>query len=290
MMADTVKKETKKRNPSAQYKAVCIILLVGLAIFLTSNLWLPSAQKVIHTDIGKSENTSPNVSITLVDWQYNPQTLYMEAAFAVHASSAFYSPGFRVAAISINHQNVPLEASVAYCKEQSLIVQIKNLPKDWDILALWIADDVDTKMLNTSASDETQTTQVFAAGNGVRFNCDARKVKQNLSLAPKTEKDYRVQAVQNEIVLYNQKISEYERQIVQNSERTNTLNGEIKSIQAEQKYQTDSEIRDSNSAIQQKQKEIESLKGKDAETQKQILDCKEKIQKLNEKMEAIRRE
>lgn len=291
-------KYQKKKNadPVRQYRVFCVLFLAACCIFLSSKLWLPNTQTVMHSEIGAQDSSSSGTILTLRSWQYNPESRYMEATFAVEQTAAAPALTFRPAAYSIRYQDAPLKCSVAYSSGTSLVVRMEDLPKDWEILSLWISDDSERQLMEgqgVPSEGEASKAAGFLLSDssgraGANFKCDARKVPQSMALKPQTEKEYRVQAVMDEINGTRKKIQEETNAISKNRALVSKLQAELEAVKKEQEYQTEHEIRDSNMVIQQKQREIETLKEKNASIEENILVLTEKIKKLNLKIEAIR--
>lgn len=291
-------KEKKNADPVRQYRIFCVLFLAACCVFLSSKLWLPNTQAVMQSEIGAQDSSSSGIILTLNSWQYNPQSGYMEATFAVDKTSGTPELTFHPVAYSIRYQDAPLKCSVAYSNSASLVIRLEDLPKDWEILSLWISDDSEQKFMEGQdvlpGEDVSQADGFLfsdsSGRSGANFKCDARKVQQNMALKPQTEKEYRIQAVKDEIDGNRKKIEEESNTISKNMAQISKLQAELEAVKKEQEYQTENEIRDSNMVIQQKQKEIESLKEKNVSLQENILVLSEKIKKLNLKIDAIKAE
>lgn len=281
-MKSAIKKERKKVTVARQYRTFCVVFLIACLIFFTSTFWLPNTQEVMNSEFGTQEKSSTFVTLTLNNWEYNPDTRYMEATFSCDTSSSVSRPSYTAVAYSINAQERPIEAVIAYDDDNVLIVSIPNVPKDWEILSLWIQDNSEQQSQSVSEQENTSTR------SGANFKCDARMVKNNLTLGPKTETDYRVLAVENEILSAQRSIDSANDKIRKNDEKIAALEAENRDLKADEPYQTEEEIASTESRIKSNQNQIDSLSEENGEQRKQISSYEEKISLLHQKIEAIR--
>lgn len=281
-MKSAVKKERKKLTVVRQYRTFCAVFLIASLVFFTSTFWLPSTQEVMNSEFGTQEKSSTFVTLTLDNWEYNPDTRYMEATFSCDTSSSVSRPGYTAVAYSINAQEKPIEAVIAYNDDNVLIVSIPNVPKDWEILSLWIQDDSEQQDQSVSGKENS------ASRSGANFKCDARLVKNNLTLCPKSETDYHILAVENEIFATQRSIDSANETMKNNNQKIAALEAENRDLKADESYQTEEEITSTESRIKSNQNRIDSLTEENEEHRKQISSYEEKISLLHQKIDAIR--
>lgn len=197
-------------------------------IFGTSKLWLPSDVKVMNTAIGTELNTSTGTALKLRSWEYSKSNHYMEITFDVRNNADVQSLKFSPVARTNVNKKADLNISTALNKDGSLIIQIKDVPQKWDIISLHVLDNF---------SSDTRSS----LSNGANFYCDIRKVAINESLKPKSELDYKVEAIQNQISDVESQIKDVESQIQKANTDIDQLNFDIQTLQDNQKYQTKSE-------------------------------------------------
>lgn len=260
-----------KINSTLKYKTFLFLLTVFVLIFGTSKWWLPSDVKITNTSIGTVLNTSTNTSLTLRSWEYNRAKKYMEISFNIINNEDNQSLKFIPSAHMNTNRTLPLNVSVALSKGNSLVLQIKDVPKKWDFISLWIQDN--------QASD-----QKSADLHGANFFCDIRRVVINDSLQPKAELSYAVQSVQNEIDDTKKQIESVQEDIQKAKTNISQLQFDIQTLQGGQKYQTKEEIDKSNSIISGKNSEIQSLNDSIAKFNDQIKNYNVKLDKLNQKL------
>ncbi len=275
------------------YRTFLIVFIALFVIFCTSKLWMPDTGNVTSTEIGTTISTSSYISLTLRDWQYNPKTGYMETTFDVDESSYIYSSSlqFIVRLFSDNSQTTPLDCSIAYADENTLICSMENLPKGWQVLSLRIGDntaDLKVATAGTLSSEASSQTTTSKDETPARFNCDARTVSQNTALEPKTESAYAMQSILRHIQAQKDQITEYQNQINANNDTIQSLQNDIAGIRQDQVYQLDSERAQSDSLISDKEKQITTLQTKNEEYQDDIDACNEKIEMLNRQLSDLK--
>lgn len=271
------------------YRTFLIVVLILFAFFCTSKIWMPDTGTVTSTEMGTTISTSTNISLTLRDWQYNPSTGYMETTFDVDESSYVYTSSlqFIVKLFSDNSRTTPLDCSIAYVDEDTLICSMQNLPKGWQVLSLRIGDNTaDLKVAATGTLSSSASSQQPAQTDETpaRFNCDIRTISQNTALEPKTESAYAMQSILRHIQAQKDLIAQYQQQIDANNDTIQSLQNDIVGIQQEQVYQLENERDQSNTAIADKQKQIGTLQTKNDEYQTDIDACNAKIEMLNKKL------
>lgn len=226
----------------------------------------------MNTEVGAQLNTSVNTNVTLRSWEYSKTNQYMEIAFDVQNNNDSQNLIFTATARTNLEKKRALQTSIVLSNSNSLIVQIQNVPKKWDVISLQIED-------NQNSLTETSA----------RFYCDKRKVALNESLAPKSNLDYQVEAVLIQISDVEEMIQNIEGQIQLEQSEIEQLNFDINVLRDNQKYQTNDEISKSNSVITSKLSEIDNHKNNILKLENQIAENNLKLQKLNQKLEDTKR-
>ncbi len=260
-----------KINSTLKYKTFLFLLTVFVLIFGTSKWWLPSDVKITDTSIGTALNTSTNTSLTLRSWQYNRAKNYMEISFDITNNEDNQSLNFTPSAHVNTNRTLSLNVSVALCKDNSLVLQIKDVPQKWDYISLWVKDNQATDQNNSDL-------------RGANFFCDIRRVVMNNALQPKAELSYAIQSVQNEIDDTKKQIQAVQADIQKAKTNIDQLQFDIQTLKDGQKYQTKEEIDKSNSTISSKTSEMQSLNDSIAQFNDQIKNYNVKLDKLNQKL------
>lgn len=260
-----------RTNSTKKYKMFLCAFFTLMLTFGTSKLWLPSDVKIMNTEYGTEKNTSSNISLKLRSWEYSKLNRYMEVTFDVKNNEDIQSLKFIPVAHTNTEKRKNMNASSVLSDGNTLVVQIKDVPQNWEVISLWIHDNM------TVESNESNLI-------GANFYCDIRKVVINNSLKPKTQLGYQIQSIQNQISDVNAQIADLENQIEKENTEIDQLNFDITVLKENQKYQTKDEIDKSNSVINSKQTEIDTHKNNILKFQEQIKEYNIKLQKLSLKM------
>jgi hypothetical protein len=194
----------------------------------------------------------------------------MEISFDVHNNEDNQSLIFTPKAHTNTNKAVPLNISTALNKGGYLVLQIKDVPKNWDTISLWVSDNQTSKQNNNS--------------NGANFFCDIRKVAMSDSLQPAAKFNYEIQSVLNEITDVQKQIKSAQSEIQNANINISQLQFDIQTLKDNQKYQTKDEIEKSNSIIISKNSEIDTCKESITKFNNQIAEYNVKLQKLNQKL------
>lgn len=284
------KGKAMRKASGKNYQTFIIVFVILFAVFMTSKLWMPDTSALDNTPCGTRAATSDNIDAGLHSWEYNPDKNYMEAVFNIEEQQYVYSESLKytLELYSDNSQKTLLNCSVAYSDEDTLIVRMKDLPKGWKVLSLWISDNSDDVVKKADGQTSSAAPIFNLSSSKANFRCDRRAVQMNTALSPKSEKDYAITSVLNLIAEKKQQIKTDQQGIQQNISTIGTLNQDIEKIQNEQSYETASEVAQSTTVIQDKENQIATLKKKNTDYQTDIGDCENKNQKLKLKLSDIR--
>lgn len=252
------KTEAGKKDHNLQHKIYCSCVAGGLALFLLISALLPSNTEYARTEYGTSVSSSSTVTLTLLDWQYNPRTRYTEAIFSVQYSKDMTRPSFVSSAFDAANPGTEIPAAVAFWQDNTLIVSVESLPKDWRTLSLYVQDD-------TQITGELQDTK-----SGAKFQCNSKEIQSNTTLLPKTEADYLMQAVMLEISGFEEIIQTAQQTIADNKVKSEQLEQEILSLTAAQKYQTEAELQESDRQISAMELQTEKMQA-DCDAQEDLI-------------------
>ena len=283
MFSEKIKlyRKTLAENQNKSYSIILSVFICLFAVFLTSKLWLPSDVKIQNSAVGSGRNVTGSLTLVLNSWQYNTKKRYMEASFTIRGGDEMSDYKF----VPVAHANVsrttPLNVSVAYCSNDLLTIQFKDVPEGWQVISLWIKsqDVIDTASLDASSSEASVDLE------GANFFCDSRAIAVNNSLEPQSALNYSLQSIYNQMKDIRSDIVSLNKNVSTANVQISQLNFDISSLKANQKYQTQDDIQKSNSAIQSKTSQVNDLKNTILGYQSQIKNDQDKLKKLNQKMD-----
>lgn len=283
MVPDKIKLYRKAliENQNKAFTFFIIFFSCLYAVFFSSKLWLPSDVKVQNSAIGSERNVTGSLTLVLNSWQYNRDEQYMEASFTIRGEDDTQDYKF----VPIAHTNVnrtaPLNVSVAYCSNDLLTIEIKDVPAEWQVISLWIKGQnvIDTDVSALASSESSDNLE------GANFFCDSRKVVVNNALKPQSALNYTLQSIYNQMKDVKSDIASLNKNIATANTQITQLTFDISHLKANQKYQTQDDIQKSNSSIQSKTSQINDLKNTILDYQSQIKNNEEKLKKLNQKLD-----
>lgn len=290
---EKIKKRRQVRSRKKANTTFCAVFVILMAVFCTSKFWMPDTSKTYTSAYGAKQASSQSIVMTLKKWEVNPNTNYMEAAFDVQTQDTDvvldqdlqFTPVLYSFDRSGN-KDAQLTCKIAYKDNDTLVVQMPDVPSDWQVLGLAVRDNSDTLKSIQAASNPKDSTDWFgqSSDDHAVFYCDNRAAHYNTTLKAATTKDYAVDAIEAEIATAQGKIADCNTQIKRNKEAAASLQKAIDKIKNEQAYETDSELENSKSVLQTKQSQVQALSDSNKDVQSKIALYQKKIAKLNIKL------
>ncbi|HEX3018087.1 MAG TPA: hypothetical protein VHP31_09595 [Caproicibacter sp.] len=280
MLVEKVKLYQKRlaENCNKEFQIFLAVFFSLMLIFTTSKLWLPSDLQIENTNIGTEKNTSASTTLLLRSWQYNVTNQFMEITFDVKNSDSTQGIQFNPIAHTNRNKTAALKTDVAYCNDGLLVIQINDVPNSWDIISLWIKEQ--STDIDTGSSSQNE---ILNSESGANFLCDIREVTKNNSLKSQSKLLYSLKSIDNQIAAEKKSIADCNAQIDKENLEIQQLNFDIQTIKENQKYQTQDEIKSSDSVIQNKTSSIDDLKNSIKSFQQQIIEHQAKVKKLSQK-------
>ena len=273
-------------NINFTYRIFLLLFSLLLAVFLTSKIWLPSDVSIQNTAIGTTLNTTESVGVRLQSWQYNPSTHFMEAAFTYQNSDNLQNIKFTPTAHVDTNKALSLSVTVPYEHNGYLVIQIQNVPQNWNVISLWI----DSQQEQTVDLTQNDSGVEFHSSNtkttmqqGANFFCDFRKVVRNSSLKSQSSLYYSLKSIDNEISTVQSHIAQTNKKIISANLSIQQLTSDITALNDNEKYQTAEEVKQSKDAIQSKTAQINDLKSSISQFRSDIKNDQLKLQKLRQK-------
>lgn len=271
LFSERVKVVHSKKN--IYYFTATILIVAFTILFFTSKFYLYDDTPVHQTPLNKAITSLNDTEITPIRWEYNPKNRLME-----------------IELIQKNTSDNPLNATLSYyAKERSgndilklkahqiyknpasgdTIVEIKNVPTNYQLLGLFINEKAPASINNhpssvspssdgTSGSDSEQVNEKPVTSKLTIYG-DYRRVKINSNLKRKTNKAYFENDIKNSLHLQQVKIEQIKKSVAQQDKLIGELNKQIATLKENKSYQTDSDQTQINSQIQQKEAAIKTI-------------------------------
>lgn len=256
-------------------------------------------QTPFHTEINGLDQTT----LRLNKWEYNPRKELMEVSITKkHTGTDQVKPTFSFAAKEKESLiNYPVE--VVYEDGANVVVQIKNVPKSYRVIGLFVQEkrdrmlvknEIKATLLESSGTlDQDQDEIAYKTPNPKELVIagDYRKIKSNKNLKTKKSMDYQKEQINREIKQVEKKLSMLkEEQIPLQQKLVSSIEKEINALNKDMEYQTEEEKQESMAQITAKKEAIENAKKEQEESQQDVEKLKEKREKLYGKLESLRQD
>lgn len=195
---------------------------------------------------------------------------------------------------------VEYPVKVVYQNENNVVVQIKDVPKKYRVVGLFVKEIRDEKVLESEVKNKMLgvTGSVDQNGEEVKIELpkpkekvivgDYRKVKTNNTLGIKGELDYQKEQIEIEIGQVVKKIHLLEKeQIPLQDDIVLSIQAEIKALEKEMNYKTEAEKLEVGRQIANKKTAIINEKEQQENYQKIANELRDKRKMLLKKLEDI---
>lgn len=242
--------------------------------FLTSKIILWDDSKILSTPIGAEQQLSTQ-SLQLVRWEYNPEKALMEIEIASKRRSHNVEKELEFSAREKLNPTVPMETEVVSRFENTMIVQIENIPVAFQAVALTIAEK------SNEQEDELKNYEK----SEWKIYSDYRKIDINNDLNKKDDYAYKLEHIEKEIEQQKLEIKNIQGSIQLKENEIQQFEMDIAQLESSKEYQTDQEKKQTDMEIQQRNHLIKSTNEVKKDLEVVLVEANEKLKKLNEKLQ-----
>lgn len=258
----------KSKRGTLMFRFFIFLFIGGYIFFFTSKLWMPTAgDATMLTKIGTS-TTWNDREVTLLRWQYAPDQKRMEVELSVANKKFDGINSYKYEAVESNGS--VLETKVIIEDPDWIIVQIEGVSKKFS--------EVSFRMISTEEDSNVETLKFYTNTN------DVSRVDK---LDVKTRNGYLVNRYEEEIANYQSEIDDLTSQISENKSQIKEIKKEISRLQSKKDYETEEEVTETNTLINEARSSMENLQSKNEKNETQIAEYKERISNLQEKKNSI---
>ncbi|ALX47553.1 hypothetical protein [Lentibacillus amyloliquefaciens] len=282
---------------------ISLLLIAGLAfgVFFTSKTWMYDDSVIAQTAFNESIGGLSQTTLTLRDWEYNPNNELMEVTLERnHTGTDAVEPTFSFYAKEQN-ESQKYNAELVYQSDNNMVVQIENVPESFQVIGLFVTEHRDQnilkqaykKQLENKGGETTVTDQDIKESDlpepeEVIIVGDYRKIDINQSLVTKTDKGYKKENIIADMERTKQEITTIiEEDIPFQEDLITTLKEEKQSLKQDMAFETNEEQADTEREIEQKDKAIEDAKGEIEKLKKKVKDLRDKYQNREEKLNTL---
>ncbi|QKY71352.1 hypothetical protein [Lentibacillus sp. CBA3610] len=282
---------------------ISLLLVAGLAfgVFFTSKTWMYDDSAIAQTAFNESIGGLSQTTLTLRDWEYNPNDELMEVTLERnHTGTDAVEPTFSFYAKEQN-ESQKYNAELVYQSDNNMIVQIEDVPESFQVIGLFVREhrnqnilkqeyksQIENKGGEATATDQNIQESDLPEPEEVIIVGDYRKIDINQSLVTKTDKGYKKESIMADMERTKQGITTIiDEDIPFQEELVTTLKGEKESLEQDMAFETQGEQTDTKREIEQKDKAIEDAKNEIQKLKNKVKELRDKYQNREEKLNAL---
>lgn len=265
------------------YIAITLVFFLSFGFFLTSKMFLADELDVLNTELGKEYNLNSNGEFTINDWVYDEEKNQMQVTLITSDMRSYLSE-LEFKSVARSNLENSLETEVVYSSNDIYIVNIKEVPKDFQQVSLRLMkDDVE---LSEDFKEKTQKekekdnliTSIYA---------DQTVVKRN-EIAEGDVRDYAINVTNKMIADANKESENVQVEISEREALVEKIEEEISKLKGELLYQTLEEQTETNNKIYSLEKEIATVNREIEKLKLDIDSFKTKIDRLEQRITDLR--
>lgn len=236
------------------YIAITLVFFLSFGFFLTSKMFLADELDVLNTELGKEYNLNSNGKFTINDWIYDEEKNKMQITL-ITSNMRSYLSELEFQSVARSKLDNPLETEVVYSSNDIYIVNIEEVPKDFQQISLRLMKD-DVELSNEF--DEETKKQNEKDNLITSIYADQTVVKRG-EIAEGDVRDYAVNVTNKMIADANKESKEAQNEISKREVLVKKIEEEIKKLKSELLYQTLEEQTKTNNRIYSLEKEITNI-------------------------------
>ncbi|WP_341963652.1 hypothetical protein NM897_17370 (plasmid) [Planococcus maritimus] len=268
---------------STLYVAITALFFVSFGFFLTSKILFADSLDVLNTELGKEYNLNSNGKFTINDWIYDEDSNQMQVTLITSDMRSYLSElDFKSVARS-NLEN-PLSTEVVYSSNDIYIVNIKEVPKNFQQVSLrLLKNEVD---LSEDFKEENQ--KINEKDNLITSIYADQSVVKREEIKEGDVRDYAIRVTNKMIADTENQRENIELEIESKELLIEKIQEEISKLKGELLYQTLEEQTDTNNNIYSLEKEISTINREIEEMKVDIESLKTKKVRLEQRINDLK--
>ena len=248
---------------------VFFLFIAGYLFFFTSNYWMPvTSSATAYTAMGK-ELSWNGKGVTLTRWDFCEKDHVMEVEIDIRNLAYDGQNKYLFSAQSRGGRQIAVTPVIE--DGDWIILHLANIPERWSEILL--------RMDQKEYSDQT--------AGGLKLFTNINDVNRVDRIETKDWAGYRKQRFENQIILYQDQIAEYQQENTKCQNQIAEIKTEITRLAGIKKYQTVDEQAQTDQSIESARKEIAKKEQKILETQEEINQLTEKVSLIQKQMEEV---
>lgn len=272
MMKDTVNEQVIKEKNAKMKRSgnrfligFFIIFVAGYFFFFTSTVWLPASYEDIQeTPIGGSV-TGNDRDVTLISWAWDKEQGIQEIILEITNHSTDGIDTYEWSAMDVNKGGMTVEPVVN--TEDFVVLHIKGIPPRWTEISL---------RMDAPGGDEERFSTM-------KFYTTKKSIREIGGLKTQSEAEYRLQAADSKMALYDKKITEIALEVKGYDNTIANAENRIVELSEKEAFQTDTEKSDTLEQIAMLESEKSEMIMKRESALADIKELQEKI-RMQEKI------
>lgn len=254
-----------EKNKTISYYFLTSIFMVGVLFFLSSNALLNKEISLISTEINQEVFLNSN-AFSIRERKYNPENGLVQFTLQLKGNSSNNKLKFDFEVREKNNPTkiIPCEVVQVTYNDYIIVVEVKS---KWEALSLTIREKKDIE-------NSTKHIKLYS---------DIRDIEIDNELKIKSENEYTLEIIDNEIEDIKSEIKEINSSINDKKVEIENLKTNIEMLQEEKKYQTENEIKATESSISNSLTTIVNKENEIKRAEEKTIELGEKIKKLEEK-------
>lgn len=251
--------ETLNKSHKYNYflSGIIIFILLGYMFFLTSKYWFSGNEDLITPSRLNSTKTWNEREVTLLGWKYDEAQQLMEVQINVKNLSADGINNYIFSAMDI--EKGFFDTQTILNENGLLVVWITDISPKWSQLSLRMQLDL---------SENTDVLKMYTNKEDVERVNNIQKLSYE---------DYMIEKLQNLIGMYKAEITALENKIEEQNQAKVNYQANITQLQAQEAYQTQEEINETQQTINRIQSEIGTCEETISNAQNNIEEYKKRI-------------
>lgn len=274
-------KKRKRKNLTTKWSNLYIILalffIMGFGFFFSSKVFMAEDIPINQSPLNEEFDLRANGKLTITDWKYDNDNKKMEVILVTNGIKN-YKNELNFTAIPRNNMKLNLPVKVVYNENDIYILQIKDIPSDFQQIALRLNKaEIESDDLFENDNKEISKSTLIST-----LYTDQRVVKKG-DIGERDYKYYAVEITDDMINNSKNKIDELKKNVTTVDSRITIINTEIKKLEEEILYQTVEEQVETNNQIYTLNNEIEQNNREKDILNTNIKSLEEKIEKLEQR-------
>lgn len=273
-----IKKKNLNSNTSMVYLSTTLIFIVGLILFLTSRMYIPEVIPMKYTELNVVNDLYSDGKITINEWKYDEKQNIMEVILKTDKVKGFDNDLHFSSVSRVDRQRY-LDVEVPYKENDIYVVVIKNVPKQFEQIALRIDKEYNDYYDLFTEDEEVKEKE---SNTVAALYTDQRMVDRG-TIEQKSPKRYAIQIVTTLVENAESDSTTIRKSIEKINKAIEILRVEVSEKEEDKIYQTAEEQLETDSTIHSLLYKIEEMEDDKVKKEEEIIINDKKIEKLNQK-------